>query len=237
MYQAAERNDLELLVAEHAALVKRIAYHLLPRLASNVQVDDLIQAGIVGLIEAAKRFRPDQGASFETYAGIRIRGAMLDEVRQHSWGPRSAHRKARALNEAIRKVEANLGRAARDAEVAAELGLSLEEYYQWVQASASFQVFGFEDVDEEPRGDSVQSESAEMAGPLSRLMDGDFKDSLAEAIAGLPEREALVLSLYYGDELNLREIGEVLGVTESRVSQIHSQALVRLRARMSNWRE
>lgn len=237
MYAASETHDVDRLVAEHVPLVKRIAYHLIHRLPANVQVDDLVQSGIVGLIEAARHYQSDQGASFETYAGIRVRGAMLDEVRRSDWAPRSVHRKARELSAAVRAVENRLGRAARDAEVAEELGVELPEYHQWVRDASSHQVFSFDDSLGE--GESENRESVLPApghNPYEELANDDFREALAGTIAGLPEREALVLSLYYDDELNLREIGEVLGVTESRVSQIHSQALVRLRARMADWR-
>lgn len=237
MYAASDTQDVDRLVAQHVPLVKRIAYHLIHRLPANVQVDDLVQSGIVGLIEAARHYQSDQGASFETYAGIRVRGAMLDEVRRSDWAPRSVHRKARELSAAVRAVENRVGRAARDAEVAEELGVDLNEYHQWARDASSHQVFSFDDSLGEGEG---ESRDATLPGgghnPYEALADDDFREALASTIAGLPEREALVLSLYYDDELNLREIGEVLGVTESRVSQIHSQALVRLRARMADWR-
>ena len=237
MYAVSETGDMNRLIADHARLVKRIAYHLLHRLPDSVQIDDLMQAGVLGLIEAARHFRADQGASFETYAGIRVRGAMLDEVRRNGWAPRSVHRKARELSAAVQAVENRLGRAARDAEIAAELGVDLEEYHRWAREAASYQVFSFDDALGEAGETEAEAEPHGGATPFEQLADDDFRAALARTIAGLPEREALVLSLYYDEELNLREIGEVLGVSESRVSQIHSQALVRLRARMRDWRE
>ncbi|WP_083699971.1 RNA polymerase sigma factor FliA [Acidihalobacter ferrooxydans] len=238
MYAVSEPGDVNRLVTDHLLLVNRIAYHLIHRLPDSVQIDDLVQAGLLGLIEAARHYRTDQGASFETYAGIRIRGAMLDEVRRHGWAPRSVHRKARTLSAAVQAVEHRLGRAARDAEVAAELGLGLEDYHQLVREAASYQVFSFDDAigddDDLPAGETYAPTDAET--PYDSLANEAFREALTKTIARLPEREALVLSLYYDDELNLREIGEVLGVSESRVSQIHSQALVRLRARMRDWR-
>ncbi len=221
------------LVERHVVLVKRIAYHLVSRLPPSVQVDDLIQSGMIGLLEAARNYNPNQGASFETYAGIRIRGAMLDEIRRSDWTPRSVHRKVRMVAEAVREIENEKGRDARDNEVAEALGLSLEEYHQILKDAVGCRVFSFDDPgvlgeDHEqllPSGDD---------GPLDLLQTEDFKRSLAEAIASLPERERLVMSLYYDDELNLREIGEILGVSESRVCQIHGQALVRLRARITD---
>jgi len=237
-YQKAEHVDLEDLVARHSDLVRRIAFHIHPRVGSNIQIEDLMQAGVLGLIDAAKRFRSDQGASFETFSAIRIRGAMLDEVRRHGWGPRSAHRKARELNHAIRNVESRLGRAARDIEVANELGIDIDEYHQWVHVAASYQVF---DLDELEADNSLHRKNGDEPvvddEPLEQLIDETFRKKLADVISTLPEREALVLSLYYGDELNLREIGEVLEVSESRVSQIHSKAILRVKARLCDWKD
>lgn len=234
MYASIQAFDLDALVSEHAPLVKRIAYHLLSRLPPSVQVDDLIQAGMIGLLEAAQHFDGGQGASFETYAGIRIRGAMLDELRRYDWTPRSVHRKAREVAEAIRTVEAKVGRDARDVEVAETLGLPLGEYHQVLQDMQSCRIFSIEELQED--GDAAL-ESCAQAGdaPIDKLTREGFAIALADAISSLPERERLVVSMYYDDELNLREIGEVLGVSESRVCQIQSQAMLRLRARLHDW--
>ncbi len=220
------------IVMQHASLVKRIAYHLMSRLPSCVQVEDLIQAGMIGLLEASKNYDPDQGASFETYAGIRIRGSMLDEIRKGDWAPRSLHRKVREISQAIREIEGEQGRDARDAEVAARLELSLNEYHQVLQDANSHHILSFEDL---PSKDSGMTDglSGKIAGPLESLMEDDTRSLLARAIDTLPERERLVMALYYDEELNLRETGEVLGVSESRVCQIHSQAMIRLRARVA----
>lgn len=228
---AGNDNDL---VTKHAPLVKRIAYHLMSRLPPSVQADDLIQAGMIGLLEASRNYDAKQGASFETYAGIRIRGAMLDEIRKNDWAPRSVHRKARKVAEAVRKIEHQKGRDARDSEVAQELGMSLEEFHQMLQDASGYLVLSFDDVGNDD--ESLASQISDNApGPFEGLQREDFKKNLAEAIAGLPERERLVMTLYYDEELNLREIGAVLGVSESRVSQIHSQALLRLQARLGSW--
>jgi RNA polymerase sigma factor FliA len=218
------------LVKAHLPLVKRIAYHLVSRLPASVQVDDLIQAGLIGLMDAAAHYDPALGASFETYAGIRVRGAMLDEIRRYDWVPRSVHRKARAVAQAMREVEQTQGRDADDAEVAKQLGISLDEYYQIVQDAAAGRLFSIDAEEGEAISDTL---SDDRPGPEAALADADFRRGLAAAIGGLPERERLVLALYYDEELNLREIGQVLGVSESRVCQIHSQALVRLKARMA----
>jgi RNA polymerase sigma factor for flagellar operon FliA len=221
-------------VVEHEQLVKRIAFHLMSRLPASVQVDDLIQAGMIGLIEASRKFDPEQGASFETYAGIRIRGAMLDEIRRTDWTPRSVHRKARDVAEAVRKIENEKGRDARDVEVAEVMGLELNDYHKILQDATGCRIFSFEDPGTIGE-DGYAQKNEQPNQPLENLQKSDFKQGLATAIKGLPERERLVMALYYDEELNLREIGEILGVSESRVCQIHGQALIRLRARMGEW--
>jgi len=232
-YLQVQSLDFEGIVDSYAPLVQRIAHHLKGRLPANVQLDDLIQAGMVGLLEASRHYDASQGASFETYAGIRIRGAMLDEVRRYDWTPRSVHRKAREVSEAMYRIERRTGRDARDTEVAAELGVSMAEYHRILQDSTGCRVFSVEDLDEQ--GAFLEQVSDDGQGPVERLAREGFKQALADAIAGLPERERLVISLYYEEEMNLREIGEVLGVSESRVCQINSQATLRLRARMRDW--
>jgi len=226
---STELGDIE----SYLPLVKRIAWHLKGRLPESVMVDDLIQAGVVGLIEAMQNFRADQGATFETYAGIRIRGAMLDEIRRGDWTPRSVHKKARAVSEAIAVVEAREGREARDEEVAEELGLTLAEYHKILQDTNSAQLLSID----EPDHDELNEDQLVSHGPtpFREVMDDAFQQALAEEIARLPEKEKLVMALYYDEELNLKEIGEVLGVSESRISQLHSQAIKRLRARLRNW--
>lgn len=236
MYADSRPDNGDELIRRHAPLVKRIAYHLSARLPSGVLLDDLIQSGMIGLLEAARRYDASKGASFETYAGIRIRGAMMDEIRKGDWAPRSVHRNSRRIAEAIRVVENRTGRDAQDAEVAAELGMSLEEYHASLQDSASSRLFSFEELID--NGEAVtDSVGEDTPSPLEGLQRRAFQQSLAEAIGALPERERLVLSLYYDEELNLKEIGAVLGVSESRVSQLHSQCAARLRARMADWRD
>ena len=231
--QQADKNQL---VEQHAPLVKRIAHHLMARLPASVIVDDLIQAGMIGLLEASRNFDGSKGASFETFAGIRIRGAMLDEIRKGDWTPRSVHKNSRAITEAINQVERETGRDARDSEIAAKLNVSLNEYHSMLNDVNVGKLVGIEDLG---ISEDVISTDADKGndGPLEDLMQAAFQKALAHAITTLPEREAIVLSLYYDEELNLREIGEVLEVSESRVSQIHSQAMLKLKSRMQTWQQ
>ncbi len=226
--------DKTLLLEQHTVLVKRIAYHLLARLPASVLVDDLIQSGMIGLLEAANNFDNSKGASFETFAGIRIRGAMLDEIRRGDWTPRSVHKNSRMVSEAIQQLEAKLGRDVSDIEVAEKLDISLNEYHHILSTVSSGKILGLEDlgVSEDALSFGVADQDNE---PYQSIEHSAFKQGLAECIRSLPERESLVLSLYYDEELNLREIGQVLDVSESRVSQIHSQAMHRLKARMQSW--
>lgn len=229
-----QQKDKTQLVEQHTTLVKRIAHHLLARLPASVLVDDLIQAGMIGLLEAARNFDGSKGASFETFAGIRIRGAMLDEIRKGDWTPRSVHRNSRAISEAIAQVERELGHDARDADIAAKLNVSLNDYHQMLSEVSAGKLVGIEDLG--VTEDVITTEQNQGTdSPLEDLMQGAFQKALAHAITTLPEREAIVLSLYYDEELNLREIGEVLDVSESRVSQIHSQAMLKLKSRMRAW--
>lgn len=237
MYAMAKpRTEADALVARHAELVKRIAYHLAGRLPPQVEVEDLVQAGMLGLLEAAAHFTSDRGASFETYAGIRIRGAMLDALRKLDWAPRSVHRKARAAAQALREVENELGGEADESQVAARLGVSVAEYQRIVRDAATCRLLSLEDMTT-PDGVVVELPADPSADPFADVTDEAMRDALVAAIDKLPERERLVMSLYYEQELNLKEIGAVLGVTESRVCQLHGQALARLRARLADWRE
>lgn len=233
MYAAVQRQSDNDLVVEHAPLVKRIAHHMVARLPASVQVDDLIQAGMIGLLEASRQYDASQGASFSTYAGIRIRGAMLDEIRRLDWTPRSVHRKAREVAEAVRRIEHRTGRDATDTEVAQELEIGLDEYHQILQDAAASRVFSIDQ--EDPETGMVLEVAGESPTPFVQLQEESFQRSLATAIAELPERERLVMQLYYDEELNLKEIGVVLGVSESRVSQIHGRILLKLKDQMADW--
>lgn len=233
MYADVQKDQRDQLIIEHIGLVKRIAYHLAARLPSNVQVDDLIQSGMLGLIEASRHYDPSQGASFETYAGIRVRGAMLDDVRHADWSPRSLHRKMRQVREVVHAIENETGRDARDQEVAERLEISLDEFYVIKRDSANAQILSLDQSEDDP---GYQNRlRASHGDPFEDLHKSHFKTSLAKVIASLSEREQMVMSLYYNEELNLKEIGEVLEISESRVSQIHGQALKNIRSKMSGW--
>jgi RNA polymerase sigma factor for flagellar operon FliA len=227
VYAESQRGFRDSLIEEYLPLVKKIGLHLAARLPESVELDDLLQVGMIGLIQARDSFDASQGASFSTYAGIRIKGAMLDEVRRNDWLPRSVQQKIKQVGDAIRCVEARLARSASAQEIADELNISLAEYQQLASELACCRMTSLDDFE-------TESESME-ADPFARLEESGFKQALVEAIQVLPEKEQLMMSLYYNDELNLKEIGEVLGVSESRVSQIHGQALARVRAQMSEW--
>jgi RNA polymerase sigma factor FliA len=225
--------DMDALVRKHADLVKRIAYHLAGRLPPQVDVEDLMQAGMMGLLEAAQNYATGRGASFETYAGIRIRGAMLDALRKLDWAPRSVHRKARAAAQALREIEALRGSEANETDVAAHMGVSLTEYQRIVQDTLGCQLLRLNDADGEESALDRLPDGA--PNPEANALDESLRQAIIDAIQALPERERLVLSLYYEQELNLKEIGAVLKVTESRVCQLHGQALLRLRSQLTEW--
>ncbi|WP_298717884.1 RNA polymerase sigma factor FliA [uncultured Oceanisphaera sp.] len=232
VYARQQGNQL---VERHAGLVRRIAHHLLARLPDSVLLDDLIQSGMVGLLEAARNFDAGKGASFETFAGIRIRGAMLDEIRRGDWVPRSVHKHSRQIADAVAAVQRREGRNANDREVAEELGVSLDSYYAMLRDTSNGKIL---EMDEFETGvDHHAEESSHVASPFEDMARQRFLGALSRHIKTLPEREALVLSLYYDEELNLKEIGQILEVSESRISQIHSQAMHRLRARLKEWKE
>jgi len=227
--------DERALVAQHSELVKRIAYHLAARLPSSVEVDDLIQSGMIGLLDAARHYDGSAGASFETYAGIRIRGAMVDELRAGDWAPRSVHKKVRQAAETVRRLEQERGRAVRETDVAASMGISIDDYRGIQSDAAQCQMLSINAASDGEEDEAWQVEDLSNFTPAEHLQNQEFQKALADAIRTLPEKEQTVLSLYYRDELNLREIGEVLNVTESRVCQIHGQALIHVRAQLGEW--
>ena len=233
MYNAAGQINKDQLVQRFAPLVKRIAYHLMARLPSSVQVDDLVQNGMMGLLDAISRFEAGMGAQFETYAAQRVRGAMLDGLRENDWLPRSLRRDFRRIEEAIAQLEQQYGRAPAEKELAAALGMSLAEYQKMLQDARGHQLMSFEDMVEEGDEDFLERHLTDDTGEPSKILEDEaLRRILVQGIEALPEREKMMMALYYEQDLNLREIGEVMGVTESRVCQLHSQAVARLRARV-----
>jgi RNA polymerase sigma factor for flagellar operon FliA len=233
MYSALSEGEVQTRVVDLAPLVRRIAHHMMAALPASVELDDLIQSGMMGLLDAARRYQTTQGAQFETYAVQRIRGAMLDGLRQCDWVPRAVRRSLRRVEGMISRLEQQNGRAPSETELAEALGMGLGEYQRLLQDARGYQIVSYEDFGTEHDDPFVERYSAGPdSDPLKMLEDRKLREALVEAIEELPEREKLVMSLYYEQELNLREIGEVLGVSESRVCQIHTQSIARLRARL-----
>jgi RNA polymerase sigma factor for flagellar operon FliA len=231
MYTATGISDKEQCIKEYAPLVKRIAHFMMLKLPNSVQVDDIIQAGMIGLLDAAGRYDELRGAQFETYASQRIRGAMLDELRGADWLPRSMRSDMRKIENAISRTQQRLGRAPAESDIASELGMSLQDYQQLLQESRGAQLMYYEDFHNAEDEDFFERfESDGKSNPLEMLKDERFRDALISAIGNLPERERMLMGMHYEQDMNLREIGEVLGVGESRVCQLHSQAVARLRS-------
>lgn len=233
MYDAEGNLDKSHLVEAYAPLVKRIAYHLMAKLPASVQMDDLIQNGMLGLLDAIGRYEDGLGAQFETYAVQRIRGAMLDGLRENDWLPRSMRRDMRRIESAIHSLEQQHGRQPTEIELAASLEMPLADYQRMLQDARGYQLVHFEDFTDGEGEDYFERHLGEHeSNPLDLLEAANMRSTLVRAIEELPEREKLMMALYYDEELNLREIGEVLGVSESRVCQLHSQAVARLRSRI-----
>ena len=225
--------DKEQFVEKFTPLVKRIAHHMMARLPASVQVDDLIQAGMIGLLDAIKRYEGSHGRQFESYAAQRIRGSILDELREADWLPRGVRKKMRQIEMAVRVLEQRMGRTPSEQELANELEIPLTEYQETLQDARGGQLMFYEDfqkTDDEPFFDRLCSDSQN--DPLDILMDDRLRKTLIKAIDDLPTREKMVMGMHYEKEMNLREIGEVLGVSESRVCQLHTQAVTRLRSRL-----
>ncbi len=229
-------ESTEGLVREYLPLVKRIAYHLMTRLPASVEVDDLIQAGLIGLLDAVERYDDSQGANFETYATQRIRGAMLDELREADWASRNVRKAARQIENAIHTLEQRLKRPPTELEIAEELKLDIHAYFSLLNDARGAQLLYYEDLHEEDGDDFLERFADDISlGPFDIITSRAFKRALAQAVAQLPEREKQLMGMYYEQEMNFKEIGAVLGVSESRVCQLHSQAITRLRSRLRDW--
>lgn len=234
MYTAkGKTNNTEQMLKQHAGMVKRIAYQLKSKLPSCVELDDLIQAGMIGLMDAIQRYEDTHGAQFETYASQRVRGAMLDELRGADWLPRGIRKNMRDIEVAVQQLEQKFGRPPTESEIARHMQFSLEEYYDILSNCQGHQLVYYEDFhDEDSEHFLDRFVSDDSSNPIQSLLEGDFREALIASIDALPEREKLLMGLYYEQELNLKEIGAVLNVSESRVCQLHSQAVARLRAAM-----
>ncbi|MEQ6436163.1 RNA polymerase sigma factor FliA [Comamonas sp. w2-DMI] len=235
MYTAKGQLDRDALIRQHAPLVRRIALHMIAKLPPNVEVDDLIQVGMIGLAEALSRFESEQGVQFETFASQRIRGAMLDELREGDWMSRSSRKSQKEIEQALNRLEQRLCRPPLESEIAAELKMSLDEYQSLLGKVRGTQLVYLEDMapSGEDGDDYLERHVADSgADPFSQLRDQRLRSALVDAIKALPEREQYVMGMYYEHDMNLKEIAAVLGVTESRVCQLHSQAIARLRTKM-----
>lgn len=224
-------------IRQYLPLVKRIAYHMMARLPASVEVDDLIQVGLIGLMDAIDRFDGNQGAQFESYATQRIRGAMLDDLRDADWLPRHIRQKSRAIESAINKLAQRNGRSPTELEISAEMGIPLSDYQSMLGDVKGNQLLYYEDFSDEESSDFLERYMVDdLSDPLSLLEDDGFRKGLIRAIEDLPEREKNLMGMYYEQDMNLKEIGAVMGVSESRICQLHSQAVARLRARMKPWK-
>ncbi|MDD2925678.1 RNA polymerase sigma factor FliA [Rhodoferax sp.] len=235
MYTAKGQLDRNALIRQYQPLVRKLAHHMMAKLPANVQVDDLIQVGLIGLSEALARFESTQGVQFETFATQRIRGAMLDELRENDWVSRGTRKSQKEIEESLRRLEHRLGRSPLESEIAADLGMSLSDYQSLLGKVRGTQLVYLEDMnhsleDEDSFLDRHMGDAE--ADPLNMLRDLRLREALVNAIKNLPEREQHIMSMYYEQDMNLKEIAAVLDVTESRVCQLHSQSIARLRAKM-----
>jgi len=235
MYTAKGQLDRDAMIRQYQPLVRRLAHHMMAKLPASIQVDDLIQVGLIGLSEALTRYEAAQGVQFETFATQRIRGAMLDELRENDWMSRGSRKSQKEIEKALRLLEHQLGRSPVESEIAAALGLSLEDYQSLLGKVRGTQLVYLEDMargadDEDSFLDRHVADAD--ADPMSMLRDQRLQQSLVAAIKNLPDREQYIMSMYYEQDMNLKEIALVLGVTESRVCQLHSQSIARLRAKM-----
>lgn len=236
-------TDRNRLIVEYAPLIKYIAQRIAARLPANIELDDLISSGVIGLMDAIDKYDPSRDNKFKTYAEFRIRGAILDELRAQDWVPRSVREKAKNLERIYSRIEQEKGRQATDDEVCQELGVTQEEFHELLNQVRSVSLLSFEDISNFSKADKRSLQSASESGwkmttPFNEVNVASVKQMIAQAIHDLPEKQRLVLSLYYYEDLNLKEIGRVLDVTESRVSQLHTQAIMRLKGRLrTHWDE
>ena len=237
MYTAKGQLDAGVLLKQYSPLVRRLAHQMIAKLPANIELDDLIQVGMIGLSDALTRFDSAHGVQFETFATQRIRGAMLDELRGNDWMSRGDRRHQRSIEAAVHKLEQRHGRAPSEGEIAREMGLSLADYQDLLGKVRGTQLIYLEDMSGDDGDDDYLDRHVmdKDANPLSRMQDQRMREALVEAIKNLPEREQYVMSMYYEHDMNLKEIAAVLKVTESRVCQLHSQSIARLRSKLRAW--
>lgn len=232
-----KRNQKEELIKEYSPLIKFVAQKIAVRLPPNIELDDLISAGSIGLMDAIDKWDPTRDNKFKTYAEFRIRGAILDELRAQDWVPRSVRDKSKALDRTVAALEIEIGRVPNEEEISAKLNMPMDEFHELVNQVRPVSLLSIDDQptfsDSDKKSIANLLEGAKSGNPFNQLNLKVVKDVVAKAIEELPERQRLVLSLYYFEDLNLKEIGQVLQVTESRVSQLHAQAVIRLRAKLT----
>ncbi|MCB0353328.1 MAG: FliA/WhiG family RNA polymerase sigma factor [Bdellovibrionales bacterium] len=236
-YKTVDDYEKEELIKSYLPLVKKVVHRLSGRLPKDVDIKEMLNSGIIGLVDALEKYDPKHETNFSTYAQFRIRGAILDSFRSQDWLPRSLRFKSHKIESAYKRVEQRLGRAATEEEVAQELGVDVEEFQKLLGEVGSVVMLSFEELGfghGEERFQADEWFAAKTTDPLNRLLSGEKVSLIARALDRLPEKERLVISLYFYEELNLKEIGEILGVTESRASQIRSRALIRLKNYLRN---
>jgi RNA polymerase sigma factor for flagellar operon FliA len=233
---AIDAQTKDEIIVEYAPLIKYIAQKIASRLPANIELDDLISCGVIGLMDAIDKFDPTRDNKFKTYAEFRIRGSILDELRAQDWVPRSVREKAKMIERAYAKLEGELGRPATDEEMCAELDVTQDEFYSLLNKAKSVSLLNIDDSASFNRGDKKLLmgllEHRRSSNPFAAVNYKRCQDIIKDGIKSLPEKQRLVLSLYYYEDLNLKEIGQVLDVTESRVSQLHTQAILKLRAKL-----
>jgi RNA polymerase sigma factor for flagellar operon FliA len=234
VYTASGKSEKTDLLTQYMPMVKRLAHHMMGRLPPSVEEDDLVQSGMIGLLDAISRYDEGQSAQFEAYAIQRIRGSMIDELRHTDWMPRTARQSMKKIEHAISGLQHKLGRQPSETEIAQHMKMPLADYQGMLGDARGHQLLYFEDFGDSEEDDSFldKQSAAEASMPLPQLLDANLRACIVAGIENLPEREKLLMSLYYEQELNLREISEVFGVTESRICQLHGQAIARIRAKL-----
>lgn len=235
MYTAKGTLNRDDQLKKYSPLVRRLAHHMIAKLPPSVEVDDLIQVGMIGLTEAIARFEPSQGVQFETFASQRIRGAMIDELREGDWMSRGSRKSQKDIEQAVNRLQQKLHRVPRESEIAEEMGMTLPDYQHLLAKVRGTQLVYLEDIsgrDDDEEGFLDRHMGDEEADPSALLQDHRMRVALVAAIKVLPEREQQIMSMYYEHDMNLKEIAAVLGVTESRICQLHSQSIARLRTKL-----